>query len=429
MRIGKGVLTLVAIAFLVGGTADAQVQANRITIQNGGEYYDAGPYMGFPNHGGCKYFPSFAHIPSAPFGTAPYTYPWKIAGWIWTGMQANVYGPQWFRTTCLQALPDMPHSPFMSFDYPQLYATGAVPPTCFPSPMNFGALPTIVPVVGGRNTMWPDSPGGVYLGIFAVGAASWNIPSTAPYYGWEFAFALPCASAITVPSTTSIWEYVYKSDGPNPQYLINSFNEQDCLGGPGNPGRNYSVISDTDNGYLWYWTNSGTGVYGGEYSMGLFVCDTVSLPMNVPGAGGPFFLFGFDVGVATLMPKNSLNCQWLGVMTEDYTNSTPSSGLKPLILLLAVNPRIPGTPPINAHGDRLPHGWDAVTNLILGLAPLFAHYTSAGYPAAIFGSTAGGHSSVLPFPADPALFSVEFFMSTYSLQTKAVSAGYMSTFF
>ncbi len=55
-----------AIAFLVGATADAQVQANRITIQNGSEYYTTGGFFGFPNHGGARYFPSFAHIPSAP---------------------------------------------------------------------------------------------------------------------------------------------------------------------------------------------------------------------------------------------------------------------------------------------------------------------------------------------------------------------------
>ncbi len=432
MRIGKWVLAFVAIAFLVGATADAQVQANRITIQNGSEYYTTGPFFGFPNHGGCRYFPSFAHIPSAPFGTAPYTYPWKIAGWIWTGMQANLYGPQWVWSTCLQASVALPHSPFMSFDYPQLFATGAVPVTGFPQPIYGGSLPSTVPVVVGRNWLFPSSAGGfdAYMNIFAVGAASWNIPSTAPYYGWQFAFTLPCASAMTVPSTNSIWEYVYSSDGPNGQYLNLSFNEQDCLAGPGNPGRNYTVISDTDNGYLWYWTNGGAGVFGGEWAMGIFVCDTVSLPVNLPGApnaANPFLSFGFDVGVANLMPKNSLNCQWIGVMTEDYTNSTPNPIVKPLIVLLAVTPGPTGA--INAHGYRLPHGWDAVTNLIVGIAPLFAHGTIAPYPAAIFGSTAGGNSNVLPFPADPALFSVEMFMSTYSMKTKAVSAGHMSTNF
>ena len=433
MRTRNWIPVFMAIALWVGAAAEAQVQANRLTIQNGGEYYYTYKDFGFPNEGGCRYFPSFTHIPAVPDGAI---YPWKIAGWIWTGMQANVYGPQWVWSTCLQASTDNPHnvnpSGFdMSFDYPQLFAIGAVPSSGFSHPIYGGALPTTVPVVGGRNYFFPSSAGGFdgYLNVFAVGAASWNIPSTAPYYGWEFAFTWPCASAITVPSMTSIWSYVWQMKGRYGQYMILSENEQDGLGGPGNPGRNYSIYSDMDNGCMWYWPNGGTGVYGGEWSMGIFVCDTVSIPVNVPGApnsANPFLAFGFDVGVPTLMPKNSLNCQMLGVMTEDYTNSTPNS-TKPLILLASIDPFPTG--PINNKGCRLPHGWGIVTNLFANIAPLFQHTTAASYPGAIFGSTAGGHSQMLPWPADPNLFSVEMFFSTYSLQTKAVSAGYMITLF
>lgn len=440
MRIGKWVFALVALALLIGSTADAQIQANRLTIQNGGEYYTTGGFWGFPNHGGCRYFPSFAHQPSAPAGV---TFPWKIAGWMWTGMQANIVGPVWGFETVMMRSFDNPYNVNptgfdMSFDYPQLFALGLTPVTGFPQPIYGGSLPTTVPApLGGNNFMHPSSAGGfdAYLNVFAVGAASWNIPSTAPYYGWQFAFTLPCASAITVPSGNSIWEYVYLSydgqGGPaqNGQYLILSFNEQDQAGGPGNPGRNYTVISDTDNGYLWYWTNGGAGVYGGEWEMAPFVCDTVSIPFNAPGAtnaSNPFTAQGFDVGIPTIMPKNSIGGQMFGIMTEDYTNST-TAPTKPWIVFAAITPTPTG--PINKKGFRLPHGWDVITNLFLQIAPVFQHTTTVGYPGSVFGTTAGGNTTMLNFPADPGLFGIEFFYSTYSVKTKAVSAGYKATFF
>ena len=183
MRIGKWVLGIAALALLFGSVADAQIQANTLCVQAGGAYYVNGPFYGYPNHGGSKYFPSYAHIPAAPMSSTNLVYPWKLAGWAWTGMQANNMGPTWYWETCLQSSMDNPGSPGMSFDYPVLFCTGAVPHSGSPAPTYGGNIPSSVPIVGGHAWLFPSSMGGwdAYLNVFSVGAASWVIPSTAPF--------------------------------------------------------------------------------------------------------------------------------------------------------------------------------------------------------------------------------------------------------
>ena len=92
MRLGKGVLGIAAFALLFGGTAAAQIAANRLCILNGGEYYINSPFYGFPNHSAGKYFPSYAHRASTPVdqGGGVYIYPWKLAGWCWAGLQGKI---------------------------------------------------------------------------------------------------------------------------------------------------------------------------------------------------------------------------------------------------------------------------------------------------------------------------------------------------
>ena len=111
MRIGKWVLGIAVLVLLFGSVADAQMQANTLCIQAGAGVYTNGKYNGYPNHGGFKYFPSYAHIPSAPVSPQNLIYPWKIAGWAWTGLQfSGNFGPTWYWDTCLQHSTDNPYS-------------------------------------------------------------------------------------------------------------------------------------------------------------------------------------------------------------------------------------------------------------------------------------------------------------------------------
>lgn len=428
MRIGKWVLGMAVLGLFLCGIADAQIQSNTLCVHAGGGYYTGGAYNAFPNKGAGHYFPSYTHIPAAPVSPTNVFYPWKISGWLWTGMQANNFGPTWYWETVLQASMDNPYATTMSFDYPVLFCTGALPHTGFCSPIYGGNVPSSIPTVGNHLWVFPSSFGGwnAYLNIFAVGAASWNIPSTAPFYGVIFGFSLPCASAMTVPSSNSIWQFQWEKYGPYGEYMILSSDDVDCLGGAPMKGRNYSVTSDVDNGYYWYWLNGCTGT-GVEWASCLWVCDTVSVPVNVPGSAAgnnPFAGYGFDVGAGgTLTPYLSSNCVQLGFMSQDYTGSEGSR-----IALAAFSFGAP-VGPYGGKKYRIPHGFDLLTNIFLGIAPLFLHTPAAGYPAAMFGTTIGAHSAFLPFPADPALLCAEIRYSTFAFTKNAGSAGYQVVYF
>jgi hypothetical protein len=441
MKVGKWVLGIAALALLLGGTVQAQtIMANRLCINNGGEYYTKGNYQDYSNYGAGKYYPSFTHSPNTPLdpGAAVLTYPWKIMGWAWTGMQADNFTTVWYWETVLQATKDNPRAapPGMSWDYPVLFYTGQIPHTGGPRPAYGGTTPTTVgTAVGGQNWLYPSSAGGWdgYLNIFAWGAASWNVPSTQPYYGWQFAFLGSCASAITLPSLNSVWEFIWAEKGfidlgiTGKQYMILSSNEIDCLGGTGNTCRNYSLTSDVDNGYYWYWQNTCDGVEQ-EWDMCLFVCDAVMVPVNVPGApnaANPFYNYGFDVGSPTITPYLTSGCLAIGFMTEDYT-SNPGD-LKFMLAAFAFSPGPIG--PFKAGKYRLTHGWDILTNLYLALIPVFTHVMVPGYPACKWGTTNGGHSVFLPFPPDPALAGQEIWYTSLSAAGLKPSASYMVTYF
>lgn len=285
-------------------------------------------------------------------------------------------------------------------------------------------IPNNVPVVGGNGFVMPGN--GSYQNIFAAGGASWLLPSTKPFYGFEFGFAWDCASAVTVPSSSSIWDYVWQLKGPNTQYVLLSGDEVDCLGGGGNKGRNYSIIGDFTGGYIWAWLN-GCGGIAQEWAMCLLVCDAVTIPVNVPGgptASNPFAPYGFDVGTATLTPLLSSNCVSLGFMTED------GSGIGGNRIVLAAFALWPCVGPYGKRNFRMPHGFDVLTQMFLNLAPMFLHTPAPGYPGCMFGTTTGDHSAFVPFPADPALMCAEIRYSSYGLAKGApMSASYMATYF
>ncbi len=433
MRVRKvGFLLSVVFLLAIGVAFSQTIPVNQLTIHNGGEFYIHGSsgYWDFPNHGGGKYYPSFTHWSASPeaAGSGATVFPWKLGGWSWRGMQANIGGTTWYWETCLVRTQDNPYSTDMSFDYPMLYLTGQVPVSGYPNPIYGGNVPTSVPVIGGSRFQFPSSMGGfdAYMNIFATVAASWLVPSTTPFYGVKFGVYWDCASAITVPSSTSIWEFLWVKKGPYGQYLTKSGDEIDCMGNKGNPCRNYSIISDSANGQLWSWRHPGAGV-DDDFAFALFLCDAITIPVNVPGdpdTRNPFASFGFDVGVPCLMPKASLNCVQLGFMTEDYT------GLGGTRIPMASMALWPCIGPFGKKNYRIPHGFDVVTQLFLTLAPIFGHTPAPGYPASMMGSTTGAHSTMLPMPADPALFGAEIRYSTYAVGGgQPMSASFMATYF
>lgn len=374
MKLGKWVLAFAAIVLCLSVSADAQtLQQNQLCIHSGSEYYSNGGYFGYPNFGSGRYFPSFAHWSATSHNDAGNVYPWHLGGWAWGGMMANAWGPTWYFETGLMESVDNPHNAFMSFDYPKLFCDGTVPASGFPQPIYGGVIPTGVSGIGGYGLVFPSSQGGfdAYLNFFAVGNASWSIPSGGAFYGYSFGFTIPCASALTLPSNSSVWENIWLSKGPYGQYCLLDGNNMDCLGtsGVGNKGRNYSLTCDYDNGYLWGWTNQGGGT-GLEWAMCLFVCDAVTVPVNSGNTpGNPFFNYGFDVGTTTLTPYLSSNCVQLGFMTDDYQGAGTQRAV------LAAFGYLTGGGTTGPYGSnwRIPHAWDSLTNIFLQIIPFFMH--------------------------------------------------------
>lgn len=397
-----------------------------LCIHNGGEFFVNGPFHGFPNEGAGKYFPSFTHW-TPTMGDNGAWYPWKLRGYCWAGCQGFNGGPTWYWESCLQASEDNPRNPMMSWDYPMLYQNGTVSYSGAPNPIYGGPVPTTVPLPGYNQFIYPSSLGGMdsYLNIFLTFNASWNIPSTKPFYSWKFGFEIPCASAITAPSSCSIWEFVWSMKGPNDQYVSLSGDETDCEGNPGNKGRNYSLVCDVDNNRFWYWTNNGQGS-DEEWAMCLFVCDAVTIPVNAPGASNsanPFASYGFDVGVATITPNLSSGNLSLGFTTEDGLDI---GGARIVLAALGYGTCIG---PYGNSGFRVPHDWDVVTNLFLGVANMFMHTPSNNYPSCMIGTTIGAHTNLLPV-SDLSLLGAELRFSTFASNPYApMSASYMATYF
>lgn len=433
LKKGSAILALLIVSICVPlHVAGAQAESGppltsaKLCLHNGGDAYVNNPLHGFPNEGGGRYFPSFTHWTATPneYGNCP----WKIHGWCWSGMQGKLPISNWYWAACLQKSMDNPYSPSMSFDYPALYCTGQVSHHGLPMPIYGGAVPTSIPVLGVSGFLFPSSMGGfdAHLNIFAAAAASWIIPSTQSFYAYDFAFVWDCASAFTVPSAYSIWEHVWVQKGPANQYLVLSNDEIDCLGAPGNKGRCYSLPNNYDGSYLMYWHNACNGV-GVEWAMCLFVCDAVTMPVNVPGTANPtnpYSAYGFDVGIATLTPLLSSGCVSLGFMTED------GKGIGGGRVVLAAFAGAPCIGPYGKNKYRVPHGFDVLTTLTIGAAPLFMHYPGPGYPACMYGTTQGAHSNCIPFPPDPALLCAEIRYSSFATNPgMPMSASFMATYF
>lgn len=429
MRNGIWIIASGAILLCLGGIAEAQfVDANSLCLNGGSGYRMDWPCWGYPNHGGGKYFPSYAHIPSTPWEHMGVdTYPWKTVGWGWTGMMIANGGDEWYWETCLQHSLDNPYASSMSFDYPLLYFTGAVSHSGAPQPIYWAQIPSAVPDVGGYLWLMPSSSGGwnAYLNIFATLAASWIIPSTNPNTAYDFSIMWNASSVLTVPSSCSIWEFVYSMKGDSGQYLVYSC-EGDCnkTWWAGNKGRNYSIICDIDNNLLWYWGNGCSGT-GAELDMGLFLLDSITIPVNVPGAywGTPYVSYGFDVGTTCLTPYLSSNNLKLKFMTMDYTG--PSDRI-----VVAAFGLWPAIGPIGKKKYRLPHGWDVLTSLFVSISSTFFHQLQPGYPSSMYGTTFGAHTATVPFPYDPVLQGAEIKYSSWPLtKGSAPSAGFMATYF
>jgi hypothetical protein len=159
--------------------------------------------------------------------------------------------------------------------------------------------------------------------------------------------------------------------------------------------------------------------------MCLYLCDAVTIPVNIPGAywGTPYVNYGFDVGVTCLTPYLSSGNLQIGFMTQDYTGQSGGR------IILAAFAGWPTVGPYGMKNYRLPHGWDILTNFFLGIPSLFIHAPQAGYPSSMFGTTYGAHSTFLPFPYDPALLCTEIIYSSYDIGNGTPSAGFMATYF
>jgi len=76
--------------FLCLSATAQSLDYNQLCIHNGGEYWVQGIDHSDPEMGGGKYYPSFAHWAAEGMGTSPdFTWPWRIRGWAWTGMQTG----------------------------------------------------------------------------------------------------------------------------------------------------------------------------------------------------------------------------------------------------------------------------------------------------------------------------------------------------
>ncbi|MHC4945882.1 MAG: hypothetical protein ACYTG7_22950 [Planctomycetota bacterium] len=434
MNFLKCFLAVAAFASVLGGISHGQVEANRLCMHNGAEYYVDFIDHSSINNGCGKFFPSFAHWAGqgVPDGAGGWTWPWKIRGWCWQGMQGMNYGPTWVWASLLQASvdPPMPQPVPRTFKEAIEYLQGLVPHSGPPWPLLQGTVPFLASGFfgNGKEILYPTSYNGfdAYLNIFAFAEQSWIIPCTMPLYGWQFGYISAPSAQIHLGSNTSIYEYIWENAGPFYQYQALSGNELDCtLLGGGNKGRNYSVGNLGDSPYFYYFDNACTGGTH-EWGMCLLVEDAVCIPVNVPGVPGlanPFAYDGFDVGTATVTPLASSGSCFLRVMTEDYAN--PGTGRALLAGWRYSGPSVPFGPA----GYRIPHAWDFVSSFFSALWNVWFHTLSSDYPACMMGLTTGGHSIPLPLPSDSGLIGMEIRFSTFSSSGKAPSASFLVTYF
>ena len=161
--------------------------------------------------------------------------------------------------------------------------------------------------------------------------------------------------------------------------------------------------------------------------MCLFVRDAVCIPTNVyPGVAGPFGAYGFDVGSGTVTPNLSSGQFSLQAMYESFEYTGHS------YTLLAASPLLSNPLPYEPHNYRVP-GWDLFTDAFVSYHPVWMATVAGGYPAAMYGTTVGGHTIVVPTGLQPALVGAELifygFDYTGGPTNGPPTAGYMVTYF
>lgn len=427
MKLRRWNLMIAAVVFLFSGAAMG-VDANRLCIHNGADYYVIGHDHSAINCGGGKYFPSFTHIPATQMGGQ--RYPWKIKGWAWIGMQAGVYGDRWNWSSVLQKSKDNPYSSMMTWPYPALYTQGMTHSGSPPGLYNLVVPSTVTQLPGipsnftavGLGMIAPCSANGFdqYMNIIAGCELSMVIPSTAPYYSMEFAFILS-GTTLLLESSHSVWQYVWENTGPIGQYLGVTQSNPDCTGTlGGNKGRNYSLIGGVSSPTGGYWANNCTGG-NVEWAMGLFVEDAVCIPTNVsPNPTGPFATYGFDVGSGTVTPFVTSGVHSVQGMFESYAYSGHTYQM---LACLASSPAVPYGP----LRYRIP-GWDAITDLFVN-TPIWQATVAPGYPGGMYGSTVGGHTGVVPSGPQPSLYGAELTFFGFDIGGGPPTAGFTVTYF
>jgi hypothetical protein len=455
MKFGKWVIGMVVLSLCFGGIAFAQdpppgsaqnppceihpYQPNELCLHNGVEFYTNGPYHKWStgNRGGGNFFPSFTHQAGIGGPAFQCQYMWKIEGWCFYGMMGGNANDTWYWETTLANHRDNPYSLNMSWDYPKVFCDGLTTHYSFCSPIFGATVNSSLTCVGGQGYVLPSSAGGtVNQNIFAICCGYVVIPGTLPYYCYGFVCerGTGCEYPWTVPSSDSIYAFVWTHQNPlnGNQYICLDGDCPDCLGNPGNKGRNYTIISDLDNGYYWMWLNScgGTNV---DWGICLLVCDVVTLPVNRPGGSNtanPYVGYGFDLGPAIVTPYISSGCvvfDWCILANNPTAVGNYRTILGELAFLgphLTYNVfccwRIPFPGPIT----------DLFLLLNLGAVPL------PGYPAMCYASCSGANTMVfLPVQPDPLFLCLE--LDWYSVQHPLLgantpgpaSAAFMQTFF
>jgi hypothetical protein len=430
MRLGKVTFALAALLILCG-TASAQIEANRLCLYNGSEYYSNAGWMPHTsvNDGAGGYFPSFAHWASTEDPSGDYS--WKVRGYAWSGMQGpNTFGNTWVWGKMLQGSVDNPYATTMTFDYPVLYCLGTVPHTGHPWVV-YGGTQTNLPVpFDFKDWTFPSSFGGFddYFNVFEYFSTAWDVSSTLPWYGWTFSLTGGPTAATYLGSTISIYQYTYENFGPHGQYQLLSGNEMDCtqIEG-GQKGKNYYLGSVGDTNWFFYNSNDCTGGQN-QWAMCLFLEDAITFPINRLGAtnaSNPYAADGFDVGVATLMP-NMMSTAWsFQALYEDYNADGDQH------LCIGSIPSL-GTQNWKKAGYRLPGRFssDPVAQLFYALNALTRGTTASGFVAPVFGTMVAGLG---PFPIpfyDPIAKCFEVRLWGFNINKNLPSgAGFMFTMF
>jgi hypothetical protein len=159
--------------------------------------------------------------------------------------------------------------------------------------------------------------------------------------------------------------------------------------------------------------------------MCLWTCDVVCIPQNIPGAtnaANPYAVYGFDLGTGSITPYMTSGAYLLAFADIKH------DGAGKTFAHLASLPTFYGINPITyKKGKYRLTGFDLITNIFLGLVPLFN--TTLGPFPANWGTTVGGYTPTA-FPLfDPLLKCAQMRFSALDVQTLETSAAWESTLF